>query len=73
MWCRACFRSLLIDIFGSSYPEKEFFKVNRNAVARWNTRVYRNVPKVCERIEALLGSVGMEATLKPVFRRQCRT
>jgi len=29
------FRSMLIDIFGRSYPEREFFIVDRDAVARY--------------------------------------
>ena len=37
------FRSMLIDIFGRSFPEKKFFIVDRDAVARYKTRVHHNV------------------------------
>ena len=37
------FRSMLIDIFGRSYPEKKFFIVDRDAVARYKARVHHNV------------------------------
>ena len=46
------FRSMLIDIFGRSYPEKEFFMVDREAVRRYKARVHRNVAQVGERIDA---------------------
>lgn len=55
------FRSLLIDIFGRSYPEQEFFLVDRDAVRRYKTRVHRNVAKVGERIEAVLRNVAVAA------------
>jgi hypothetical protein len=53
------FRSMLIDIFGRSFPEKEFFMVDRDAVMRYKSRVHRNVGKVAERIEALLRNVAV--------------
>jgi hypothetical protein len=51
------FRSMLIDIFGRSYPEKQFFTVDRDAVRRYKARVHRNVAKVGERIDAILRNV----------------
>ncbi len=53
------FRSMLIDIFGRSYPEKQFFMVDRDAVMRYKARVRRNVAKVAERIEAMLHNVAV--------------
>ncbi len=53
------FRSMLIDIFGRSYPEKEFFLVDREAVTRYKARVHRNVTRVGERIEAILRNVAV--------------
>jgi len=53
------FRSMLIDIFGRSYPEKQFFMVDRDAVTRYKARVHRNVAKVGERIEAILRNVAV--------------
>jgi hypothetical protein len=55
------FRSMLIDIFGRSYPEKEFFLVDRDAVTRYKARVHRNVTRVGERIEAILRNVAVAA------------
>ena len=45
------FRSMLIDIFGRSYPEREFFLVDRDAVRRYKARVHRNVAAVRRRID----------------------
>jgi hypothetical protein len=53
------FRSMLIDIFGRSYPEKQFFMVDRDAVMRYKSRVHRNVAKVAERIDQLLRNVAV--------------
>ncbi|MCF8477428.1 MAG: class I SAM-dependent methyltransferase [Pseudolabrys sp.] len=53
------FRSMLIDIFGRTYPEKEFFMVDRDAVMRYKARVHRNVGKVAETIEAMLRNVAV--------------
>jgi hypothetical protein len=58
VWSGA-FRSMLIDIFGRSYPEKEFFMVDRDAVRRYKARVHRNVAKVGERIDAVLRNVAV--------------
>ena len=55
------FRSMLVDIFGRSYPEREFFMVDRDAVMRYKARVHRNVAKVAERIEQLLRNVAVAA------------
>lgn len=52
------FRSMLIDIFGRSYPEKDYFLVDRDAVARYKARVHNNVAALRRRIETLLGSVA---------------
>ncbi len=48
------FRSLLTDMFGRSYPEHEFFEVDRDAVMRYRARVHRNVVLLRARIDALL-------------------
>jgi hypothetical protein len=56
------FRSLLTDIFGRSYPEQEFFMVDRDAVRRYKARVHRNVARVAERIDAVLRNVAVAAT-----------
>jgi hypothetical protein len=53
------FRSMLIDIFGRSYPEKQFFMVDRDAVRRYKARVHRNVAKVAERIDTILRNVAV--------------
>ena len=55
------FRSMLIDIFGRSYPERQFFMVDRDAVRRYKARVHRNVAKVGERIDAILRNVAVAA------------
>ncbi len=55
------FRSLLIDIFGRTYPEKQFFMVDRDAVVRYKARVHRNVAKVGARIDAILRNVAVAA------------
>ena len=53
------FRSMLIDIFGRTFPANEFFMVDRDAVARYKARVHRNVARVGERIEQLLRNVAV--------------
>jgi hypothetical protein len=55
------FRSMLIDIFGRSYPEKQFFMVDRDAVRRYKARVHRNVARVAERIDAILRNAAVAA------------
>lgn len=52
------FRSMLIDIFGRTYPEKAFFAVDREAVARYRKRVHRNVAALGARLEAILRNVA---------------
>ncbi len=53
------FRSMLTDVFGRTYPEQQFFMVDRDAVARYKARVHRNVAKAAERIEATLRNVAV--------------
>ena len=48
------FRSLLIDIFGRSFPDNDFFQVDREAVLRYRSRVHRNIGLMRARIDALL-------------------
>ena len=55
------FRSMLIDVFGRAYPEKKFFLVDRDAVARYKARVHRNVAKVSARIGSILSNVAVAA------------
>jgi hypothetical protein len=55
------FRSMLVDIFGRAYPEKKFFLVDRDAVARYKARVHGNVARVGGRIGALLRDVAVAA------------
>ena len=52
------FRSMLIDIFGRTYPEKTYFAVDRDAVARYKKRVHGNVATVGARLDAMLRSVA---------------
>jgi hypothetical protein len=47
-------RSLLNDVFGRSYPARELFQVDRDAVMRYRARVHRNVALMRVRIDALL-------------------
>jgi Mg2+ and Co2+ transporter CorA len=56
------FRSMLIDIFGRTFPEQEYFIVDRNAVARYKARVHANVQRVGARIEAILRNVTAAAS-----------
>jgi len=52
------FRSMLIDIFGRTFPEQTFFPVDRDAVARYKKRVHGNVGRVGRRIEEILRNVA---------------
>jgi len=52
------FRSMLIDIFGRSFPEKKFFLVDRDAVVRYKARVHANVGQLRARIDAVLRNVA---------------
>jgi hypothetical protein len=55
------FRGMLIDIFGRSVPEKQFFLVDRDAVMRYKARVRRNVAAVRERIDSILRNAAVAA------------
>jgi hypothetical protein len=55
------FRSMLIDIFGRTYPEKKFFIVDRDAVTRYKSRVHHNIDKVGAVIDAVLRNVTVAA------------
>lgn len=55
------FRSMLVDLFGRTYPEREFFMVDRDAVARYKTRVHANVAMLRGRVEAMLANVAVAA------------
>jgi hypothetical protein len=55
------FRSMLIDIFGRSYPQKQFFLVDRDAVARYKAQVHKNMAELRARIEATLRNVAVAA------------
>ncbi|MBW7969476.1 methyltransferase domain-containing protein [Bradyrhizobium sp. BR 10289] len=55
------FRSMLIDIFGRTYPEKALFAVDRDAVSRYKVRVHGNVAKVGSRLQAMLRNVATPA------------
>ena len=53
------FRSMLVDIFGRTYPEQQFFMVDRDAVARYKARVHGNVAVMRERVAAMLRNVAV--------------
>ena len=55
------FRSMLIDVFGRSFPEQKFFMVDRDAVTRYKARVHRNVAKISARIDSILHNVAVAA------------
>ena len=55
------YRSLLIDIFGRSFPDNDFFQVDREAVLRYRARVHRNVGLMRARIDALLRGKNVNA------------
>jgi hypothetical protein len=55
------FRSMLTDIFGRSYPERDYFLVDREAVARYKARVHRNVTALRSHIDATLRNVAVAA------------
>ena len=50
---------MLIDIFGRTFPEKNFFLVDRDAVTGYKTRVHDNVGKVGAQIGAMLRNVAV--------------
>ena len=64
------FRSMLIDVFGRTFPEKNFFLVDREAVAGYKTRVHDNIGKVGAQIGAMLRNV---AVARPSVRLTART
>jgi hypothetical protein len=49
------FRSLLVDVFGQTYPEGVLWRVDRDRVARYKARVQRNTEALRGRLAALLG------------------
>jgi hypothetical protein len=53
---------MLIDIFGRTYPEQNFFAVDRDAVARYKAHVRGNVRKVGTQLEAMLRNVAVAAS-----------
>lgn len=53
------FRSMLVDVFGRSYPEREFFMVDPDAVSRYKARVHANVGEMRGRIAAMLRNVAV--------------
>jgi hypothetical protein len=55
------FRSMLIDIFGRSFPEQKFFLVDRDAVTRYKARVHHNVAMAATRIGSILRNVAVAA------------
>ena len=60
------FRSMLIDIFGRTFSEKNFFLVDREAVAGYKTRVHDNVGKVGALISTMLRNVAAGGLLQLV-------
>lgn len=52
------FRSMLVDVFGRAYPERQFFMVDRDAVTRYKARVHANVAEMRGRIAAMLRNVA---------------
>ncbi len=60
--CSGKFRSMLIDVFGRSYPQETFFEVDRAAVASYRARVQASLLE----LPALLsGLLGLEAAPPP--------
>jgi hypothetical protein len=55
------FRSMLIDVFGRSWPQQKFFLVDRDAVIRYKTHVHQNVSKIAARIGAILRNAAVAA------------
>jgi hypothetical protein len=48
------FRALLLDVFGRTFPEDEFFAVDREAVLRYKMMVEANMAELGQQIRALL-------------------
>jgi hypothetical protein len=57
------FRSMLIDVFGRTYPEKTFFPVDRAAVVNYKKHVRRKVLDVETRLQAMLRNVASAPTI----------
>ena len=55
------FRSMLIDIFGRTFPEKNFFLVDREAVAGYKARVHDNIGRLGAQLGAMLCNVAVAA------------
>jgi hypothetical protein len=55
------FRGMLIDIFGRTFPERNFFEVDRAAVTRYKARVRANMARLGERLDAVLRNVATAA------------
>ncbi len=53
------FRGMLIDIFGRTFPEKNFFLVDREAVAGYKARVHDNVGRLGAQLGAMLRNVAV--------------
>jgi hypothetical protein len=49
------FRSLLLDVFGREYPEKTQWRVDRDAVAAYKSRVHANVDVLAADLARRLG------------------
>jgi hypothetical protein len=48
------FRSLLVDVFGQTYPEGAMWQVDRDKVAAYKARVRRNAEALRSRVDRLL-------------------
>jgi hypothetical protein len=55
------FRSMLIDVFGRTYPEKKFFPVDRDAVLRYKARVRGNIVSMTQQLDAMARNVAVAA------------
>ncbi|WP_035655154.1 hypothetical protein [Bradyrhizobium sp. STM 3809] len=55
------FRSLLVDIFGRTYPEEQLFEFDRDAVVKYKQRVRRNMTKARSQISDILSNVKTAA------------
>lgn len=57
------FRSMLMDIFGKTYPEKQFFSCDREAVVRYKQFVRANLVGAKARVDAVLRSVVSQVSI----------
>jgi hypothetical protein len=55
------FRSLLLDVFGRSYPAGEFFLIDRDPVQRYRAKVHANVAMLRARIAAACAARAISA------------